>query len=55
MPKQFTSTEATILSSVIRYERETGRALPLTAVYKAIALSAVKRMGLSWTEVTELF
>ena len=51
----FTPTEQTILSSVIRYERETGRALPLTAVYKAIALGAVKRLGLSWIEASLLF
>ena len=52
---QFTPTEQAILSSVIRYERETGRMLPTTAVYKAIALGAVKRLGLSWTEVSQLF
>ena len=51
----FTPTEQAILSSFIRYERETGRALPLTAVYKAIALSAARRLGFSWTEVTKLF
>ena len=51
----FTPTEQAILSSVIRYERETGRALPLTVIYKAIALSAAKRLGFSWMEVSQLF
>ena len=51
----FTPTELSIISDIVRFERELGHCLSDKAFFKSFALDAARRLGLSWNQVMELF